>query len=73
VEVSADNIRLCRFDKTARIIENSFDGMNDQYLKYAIMHPEPVTKEEGLLVELKEDCQTFIPYYSSGMLQIPTY
>jgi len=65
-EVLAENVRLCRFDKDLGVIENSYEDMNDQYLTYIFRHPPPVTKNEGLLLELKESDQKFPIYAATG-------
>ncbi|CAG7733636.1 unnamed protein product [Allacma fusca] len=64
--IPADRVRLVRFDRDLSIIENSFDGKDDEIVCIALKSPASVSKLEGLLLEMREPNEIFESYRQDG-------
>ena len=65
--ISPDRLRLVRFDRDLSIIENSFDGKEEEIVCIALKSPAAVTKMEGLLLQIRDPSETFESYSQDGI------
>lgn len=69
VALKSGQVRLVRYDRDLEIIENSFDGCEEDFISVVMKRNSPRTKNEGLLLEWKQDDKTpFVEVYRTSDL-----